>query len=325
MRRHITIILLVLALLPTAALAQQTEREKEQQFKYYWYAARNAQDKGQYDLALTLYQFCEMINPQDAKTKETIGLIYYQAQQYDKSERYLREAFEASPGYCWRAYYTYMCYKWREDNTKTPNKLIILERAAQDNTKDAKLWEELASEYLGVADWEHSFASMDSMEAITGQQARCAMTRARIYIYQKKNKQALQTLNDYLNVNADDESALSLKMDLEQVVKTSWEEQKRTFERILALNPDNALALNNYAYYLSLRNEQLDKAEQMAFRAVTLDGENPSVLDTYAWILYKQGKKTAARLYIQRAVNLTPEYMKKTHKEVLKHYNIINR
>ena len=301
----------------------QTESEREKQFKYYWYAARNAQDNSRLDQALVLYQFCEMINPEDAKTKETIGLLYYEAEQLDKAEKYFRQAYMLDPGYCWRAYYAYMSYRWDEDATKIPYKLEILEKAAEANSQDAKLWEELASQYLSIGDWEHSFAAMDSMEAINGQDARCALTRARIYIYQNKYKKALQALDDYLKVNADEEDLLVMKSDLETYLKVSWMQRKHTYERVLALNPNNSNILNNYAYDMAERNENIEQAEQMAFKAVMIDGENPIILDTYAWILYKQGKKIMAQVYIQKALDQTPKYMPEHRKTIEKHYKKI--
>ena len=50
------------------------------------------------------------------------------------------------------------------------------------------------------------------------------------------------------------------------------------------------MCLNNYAYFLSLKSEQLDKAEEMSYRAVRAEPKNSTYLDTYAWIMFMQGK-----------------------------------
>ncbi len=75
------------------------------------------------------------------------------------------------------------------------------------------------------------------------------------------------------------------------------------YEKSLKLNPDNPLLLNNYAYYLSLRGEALDRAEIMAERANQLQPRNPNFEDTYGWILYKKGKYTEAADWLERAIN----------------------
>ncbi|MCD4772061.1 MAG: tetratricopeptide repeat protein [Bacteroidales bacterium] len=74
------------------------------------------------------------------------------------------------------------------------------------------------------------------------------------------------------------------------------------YEKVLVIEPENSLVLNNYAYYLSLRNERLEKAEEMSKKSIELDKENSSNLDTYAWILYKLNKFEDAKTWIEKAI-----------------------
>lgn len=78
--------------------------------------------------------------------------------------------------------------------------------------------------------------------------------------------------------------------------------------------PEYALALNNYAYFLSLRNEKLDLAASYSKKSLELEPMNPSYLDTYAWIMYKQKNYTEAQKYILQTLEFTPESA-----EVLEH------
>lgn len=79
------------------------------------------------------------------------------------------------------------------------------------------------------------------------------------------------------------------------------------FDEVLKINPDDVLVLNNYAYYLSLRNERLDLAEKMSSKAVSMESDNPTYLDTYAWVLYKRGDYSQARFYMKLALEKTDE------------------
>ena len=74
------------------------------------------------------------------------------------------------------------------------------------------------------------------------------------------------------------------------------------YEKSLEYTPTRSLTLNNYAYYLSLQKESLKKAEQMSYRAITAEANNPTYLDTYAWILYQEGRYEEARIYIDQAI-----------------------
>lgn len=79
------------------------------------------------------------------------------------------------------------------------------------------------------------------------------------------------------------------------------------FDEVLKLDPNNVLTLNNYAYYLALRGENLNKAEQMSFRTVELEKNNPTYLDTYAWVLYKRGDYSQAKFYMGLAIEGSEE------------------
>lgn len=84
------------------------------------------------------------------------------------------------------------------------------------------------------------------------------------------------------------------------------------YDSSLVYMEDNIMCLNNYAYYLSLKGEQLDKAEEMSYRTIRQEPENITYLDTYAWILFMKKDYAHARTYMDKVVN--PE---KTDEELL--------
>jgi tetratricopeptide (TPR) repeat protein len=93
-------------------------------------------------------------------------------------------------------------------------------------------------------------------------------------------------------------------------------ESDNFYEKSLEVKDNNPYVLNNYSYYLSLRSKDLDKAERMAKKALSLDPENSSFQDTYGWILYKQGKFEEAKTWIGKALG----DKKEINAEVLEHY-----
>ena len=88
------------------------------------------------------------------------------------------------------------------------------------------------------------------------------------------------------------------------------------YDRVLRSEPDNALVLNNYAYYLSLRKERLDEAKTMAQHANELEPDNAIYLDTYAWVLYELGEYQAAEKQMEKAIGL----LKQPDKTYYEHY-----
>ena len=76
------------------------------------------------------------------------------------------------------------------------------------------------------------------------------------------------------------------------------------YDRTLRNNPDNAMVLNNYAYYLSLKGERLEEALEMAIRANDLAPDNVYYTDTYAWVLYKLGRYKEAEKMMKKCLGL---------------------
>ncbi len=74
------------------------------------------------------------------------------------------------------------------------------------------------------------------------------------------------------------------------------------YDSCLQWKDDNIGALNNYAYFLSLKGNDLQKAEQMSYKTVKAEPTNPTYLDTYAWILFKQERFAEAQIYIDQAL-----------------------
>ncbi len=75
------------------------------------------------------------------------------------------------------------------------------------------------------------------------------------------------------------------------------------FDKYLKIEPEDTYVLNNYSYYLSLLKRNLVKAEQMSSKTITLEPNNSTFLDTYAWVLFQSKNYPKALDIIQRAIN----------------------
>ena len=79
------------------------------------------------------------------------------------------------------------------------------------------------------------------------------------------------------------------------------------YERTLRNDPDNILVLNNYAYYLAVKGQDLDKALEMSTKAIAAEPDNPTYLDTHAWVLYMKGDYKEAEKHMKKALKLLKE------------------
>ena len=81
-----------------------------------------------------------------------------------------------------------------------------------------------------------------------------------------------------------------------------YEESDKAYEEALKIDPKNIYVLNNYGYYLSLREEKLIRAEELSALCNEIEPDQANYQDTYAWILYKQGKYVQAKEWLEKAL-----------------------
>ena len=77
----------------------------------------------------------------------------------------------------------------------------------------------------------------------------------------------------------------------------------KQYEIALAADPDNADVLNNFAFSLGQSGQHLDRAANLAERAVELD-RNSNTLDTLGWVLALSGSWDKAQTALAEAVQL---------------------
>lgn len=123
--------------------------------------------------------------------------------------------------------------------------------------------------------------------------------------HKKKYKEAIEIATNGKDYVAGDKRMLaqfySLIADCYNAMK-DYKSSDANFEKALNLDPDNGYLLNNWSYYLTLRNDKLDKAEKMSLQANQLNKDNSSYEDTYAWILYKKKDYSEAKRWLERAM-----------------------
>jgi tetratricopeptide (TPR) repeat protein len=106
---------------------------------------------------------------------------------------------------------------------------------------------------------------------------------------------------------------LSTKPDEKEYVNfilaSMYERQKKfdlaedTFKRVLANDPNNAVALNYLGYMLADRGLRLDEALGYIKKAVQLDPQNGAYLDSLGWAYYKMGNYVLAEENLRKAVD----------------------
>lgn len=214
-----------------------------------------------------------------------------------------------------------------------------LERALEHYKLHAEDVPHQESYLLSIIDIESYLERPDSVERyvrraleLFPEKAELHMAGGNVLYRQKRYKAAIEAYQRSLEFAPSDSLRSVIWGQIGDVYHQQIEDQQenakekklrkksyKAYEKALAYDPDNILVLNNWAYFLSLEGSSLEQALQMAGRVLELTDNNPTYMDTYAWVLFKLGRLEEARKMQQRAVALDGQ----KSLELLVHYGDI--
>lgn len=123
-----------------------------------------------------------------------------------------------------------------------------------------------------------------------------------------QQERAVETLKRALAIDSlTDETRSDLYRDMADIAQASFAATADTirayYEESLRLNPENDLAMNNYAYWLSeSTGGDLLRAKELIAKVIIYDPGSPTYYDTYAWVCFKLGDLENAKRYIDMAL-----------------------
>ncbi|OSZ79490.1 hypothetical protein CAP35_14935 [Chitinophagaceae bacterium IBVUCB1] len=196
-------------------------------------------------------------------------------------------------------------------NNQLGDAIVQYKKSVQIDPSSYKIWESLL---LANTDRENA----DSLIRYSEKALRLFPNQAMFHylngvghMNKKDYNKAVKSINRGIDMQPDDNKAQLAQMyttlgDVYNYMKR-YSASDSSYEQALQADPMNATVLNNYAYYLSVRGMRLDDAAKMSKKSLDIRKDEPSFLDTYGWILYKQGKYDDARTYIQKAIDINGE------------------
>jgi tetratricopeptide (TPR) repeat protein len=120
------------------------------------------------------------------------------------------------------------------------------------------------------------------------------------YSEANKGAQAVKVLQD-AQTKFPDEPVVTFELGAIYDKEKKFSDAEATFRQLIAKDPKNAAALNYLGYMLADRGERLDESVSLLERALTVDPDNGSYLDSLGWAYYKEGKLDQAADELKRA------------------------
>lgn len=121
-----------------------------------------------------------------------------------------------------------------------------------------------------------------------------------------QNEAAMAVLNEAL-VSYPDSATLRYARSMLGEQADNLELMESDLRAIIARDPNNATALNALGYTLANRTERYDEAYELISKAHALQPEEPAILDSMGWVLYRKGQYAEAVDYLTRAYAAFPD------------------
>ncbi len=198
---------------------------------------------------------------------------------------------------------TYMNLKKMPHDSISP----VLERALEISPDNAAARLQLVSYAWQTEDHDRVIALCQDARQYNPDEMAFYYYQGIAYYQKQQFEDALNAFQNGISV-INDQSDPEMVSDFYAVMGDIMHQRGREQEAFAAYDSclhwkeDNIGCLNNYAYYLSEKGIQLEKAEQMSYRTIKAEPKNATYLDTYAWILFMQKRYNEARIYIDQTL-----------------------
>jgi tetratricopeptide (TPR) repeat protein len=241
--------------------------------------------------------------PQDPKAQMALGLTLHQAKRNDEARQAFEKAAELSP-----------------DSLDPINEIVDIDLAEgryaaamqrvqqefQKKADSAMLRFMEARIYAAQQDWARAEAAAQNAIALDATFNPAYNLLISVYRAENKLPQAISQLEAKSVKDPNNQQALvTMALIYEQM--NDYAKARDTYEKLLALNPNSVVALDNLAVLYSERLDRLDRAYELAQKARNLAPADASIADTLGWVAYKRGDYQQALTLLQESASKLPD------------------
>ena len=262
-------------------------------------------DQKEFGKAIALYEKLLQSDKSNPELRLRVGVAYFGQLQRDSTLTpkavQILEAVRRDIPNDWRPYWylSAIAANQKEDSLSQYYMAQVTKLAGWN----ADAWWYLGSSLFDKGEYAKLLETMDRAEkSLPKQDYRVYLLMGLAYSRLEQPQQAVSALKKAYALNPKDINTIS-SLALEYDGMQQFADSDSLYEEALRIDPQNALVLNNYGYSLGERGLQLERALDMAQRAVAAEPDNAAYLDTLGWIFFKLSRFTEAQQYIAKAVD----------------------
>ncbi len=239
--------------------------------------------------------------PAQPEVALAVGLLSLQLKDLQTAETYLRRALDLNyaDADAVRFYLGQVA-----EQQKRPDQAIEWYGAVEKGNQHVPAQIRLASVLAKQGKLEQARERLKKATARSiPERVQLAQAEAQILRDAREYQQSYQVLEEALNRFPDqpellyDQAMAAERLNRLDVLETN-------LRRVMQLQPNHAHAYNALGYSFADRNERLEEAEQFIDKGLSLAPEDPFILDSKGWVLYRRGRIAESLDYLERAARL---------------------
>ena len=242
------------------AVVSQVERlspEMQRKHDYFFLEATRLKSKGDYDAAFELFEHCLAIDPTSPSASYELSQFYIYLKQNDKALSGMEKAVEGDPGNYWYKQSLAALYQSQGNTQKAIGTFESMSDYFADRQEPLIALIDL---YNAAKDYPNVIKTLDRLEAKTGKTEQISMEKFRVYLQMDNNKKAFKEIENLANEYPNDMRYLSILGDV-YLNNGKPKDAYDTYQKVLAVEPDNAMALLSMSTYYQ-QTGQMDRYEQ---------------------------------------------------------------
>ncbi|RMG57774.1 MAG: tetratricopeptide repeat protein [Gammaproteobacteria bacterium] len=254
---------------------------------------------GEYERARQRFEQVLTRQPDNADLVYTLALLNLEMKRYKDARRYLERVLSMGKHVYDASYYLGRIAEQEGDFRQAASWYLRVTDGPYQREAQARVAVMLAR--LGrVEEAREHLRRMRQQAATADEQVQLYLMEGEILIEAGRLQEARKLYQDALKTFPDNPDLLyGLAMLAEQ--EGDLETMERLLKQLLARNPEDARALNALGYVLADRTERYMEALGFIRRALEISPDDPAILDSMGWVLYRLGKPEEALKYLQRA------------------------
>ena len=239
-----------------ASLMKETLLSAEQQRKYdyFFLEAMRMKGKNEYDAAFGLLQHCLDINPTASSALYEISQYYMFLRQVPQGQVALEQAVAFAPDNYWYSQGLVSLYQQQNELDKAA--ALLEKMVTRFPSKQDPLFS-LLDIYSRQEKYNDVISTLNRLEKRLGKNEQLSMEKFRIYLQMKDDKKAFQEIESLVQEYPMD---MRYQVILGDVYLQNGKKQEAydAYQKVLAVEPDNPMALFSMAsYYKQTGQEEL--------------------------------------------------------------------